>query len=343
VSTVNLEQLSRHLGLSKTTVSRALNGFPEVNEETRRRVQEAARRFDYTPNASARRLATGRAGAIGIVYPTAGGPMLDPLFADFFSGVIEGAAEDDTDVLLSSTYTSAEIAYRRLAKAKSIDALVVTGPQVEDVRVRALSHIDLPVVVHGRTTSSIPYAFYDIDNEGAFRSATEMLIRLGHRRIGLINGDLVFTFAVHRSAGWHAALAEHGLAAPPELEASGAMTEEVGWREATRMLRHADPPTALLCSSIFSTIGAARAIRDLGLRVGTDVSLVGHDDGIQAIRPEAQRPAITTTHSSIRAGGVRVAEIVAGILRGGDPASFREIHPVDLIFRDSTHPPRRRT
>lgn len=339
---MNLKQLSEHLGLSKTTVSRALNGFSDVSEETRRRVEEAARRFDYAPNASARQLATGRAGALGLVFPVGGSLLVDPVLAEFVAGLADGAARDGADLLLSAAPDGEDLGYRRLARARAVDAIVLVAPKVEDLRVRLLSHLGLPAVVHGRTASSIPYAFLDIDNEGGFRRATEMLAGFGHQRIALIAGDPALAAAEHRLAGWVGGLTARGLPRDEALLVTGALGEEAGYRGARRLLERPEPPTAFLCASLVVAAGCCRAIRDRGLTIGADVSVVAHDDGIAAIRPEAQLPALTTTFSPIRAAGVRIAELAAALMRGTDPANLQEVWPVDLIFRDSAQPPRRR-
>ncbi|MBV9701605.1 MAG: substrate-binding domain-containing protein [Methylobacteriaceae bacterium] len=336
---MNLKQLALHLGLSQTTVSRALNGFPEVGERTRRRVLAAAEQFHYRPNASARKLATGRAGAIGVVFSSDRNLLLDPIFTDFLAGVAARSAESDTDVLVSSALGDEADTYRRLARAHSVDAVILSMPREEDPRVSLLHRLALPVVVHGRTESKLPYAHLDIDNEGAFRRATEMLADLGHRRIGLINGDTAFTFALHRERGWREAMASRGFAVSAELGRGGQMTEESGYRFARLLLELDAPPSALLCSSIFAALGAMRAIRDLGLAIGRDVSIVAHDDGLAAVRPETLTPALTTTFSSIRAAGARIAEIAAALAAGADPASLHEVWPVDIVFRGSTLPP----
>ena len=339
---MNLKELSRHLGLSQTTVSRALNGYPEVGEDTRARVLEAAKRFDYSPNATARRLATGRAGAIGIVFPVGNNLLLDPLFTDFLAGLADRAAQDHIDIVVSASYEFEEVSYRRLAQKKTVDAVVLSGPLIEDPRIPLLTSMGLPCIIHGRTRSAETVAWMDIDNEGAIRRAVELLINLSHRRIALINGDVRQTFALHRQTGWRTALEAHGLVADPDLDGTGQMTDEVGYRLTSRMLDLADPPTAFVCSSIFSASGSCRAIRDRGLVIGSDISVIAHDDGIGSIRPEAQHPPLTTTYSSIRAAGSRIAEFASDIVSGVPPQERQEIWPVDLIFRDSTRPPRRR-
>ena len=118
------------------------------------------------------------------------------------------------------------------------------------------------------------------------------------------------------------------------------MTDEAGYRLTAGMLASPPPPTAVICSSIFSAIGACRAIRDRGLAIGSDISVIAHDDGITSIRPEAHHPPLTTTFSSIHRAGERIAEIAADLIGGKSPADCQEVWPVDLIFRDSTRPPK---
>ncbi len=336
---MNLKELSEHLGLSQTTVSRALNGFPEVGEATRKRVLEAAEQFQYRPNASARKLATGRAGAVGIVFSAERNMLLDPIFTDFLAGVASQSSLVDNDVLVSSAHGDEGETYRRLARIRSVDAMILSSPTVDDQRIALLQRLGMPLVVHGRCLTKLPYAYLDIDNEAAFFQATGLLLDLGHRRIGLINESVNYTFAMHRSQGWRRALAERGLPVLPELECNARMTEENGYRLARSLFDLASPPTALLCSSIFSALGAMRAARDTGRIIGRDLSLVAHDDGLAAIRPETLTPALTTTYSSIHAAGIRVAEIAMAITNGTAPAALAEIWPVDLVFRGSTVPP----
>ncbi|SKA23394.1 LacI family DNA-binding transcriptional regulator [Consotaella salsifontis] len=338
---MNLKELSQHLGLSKTTVSRALNGFSDVNEETRNRVMEAARRFNYAPNANAQRLATGRTGALGIMFPIAENPFADPLFAEFVAGVADGAVQCRRDLFVSSAFDGEEAAYRRLARSKAVDVMILGALEVEDLRIRLLSHLGLQVVAFGRTASSIPYAYLDIDNESGCRRATKLLIGLGHRDIALINGDTRFTAAEHRHVGWLSAFTKDGLTVPEHLVVTGAATEEAAYRGARRLLAAERRPTAFVCASMYLASGCVRAIRDCGLAVGADISVVAHDDGMAVIRPEAFEPSLTATAASVRGAGLRVAEMAAALADGGEIADLQEVRPVELIFRDSAQPPRR--
>jgi LacI family transcriptional regulator len=333
---VNLRELAQHLGLSQTTVSRALNGYPEVGEETRRRVMEAARRHDYRPNPSARRLATGRAGMIGVLFPFDYGLTIDPHFAEFLAGVAGRVAETDSDVLIVPSLDGAV----RASRLRAIDALVVSGPAVRDPRVPMLQRMGVPFVVHGRTEAPGDFAFLDVDNEGGFRRATEMLADLGHRRIALVNGPTALTFARDRERGWRAGLAARGLPAEGGFVAQGDMSEENGYWVTRDLLQTEARPTAVLCSSMLLALGSCRAIRDAGLTVGADISVVAHDDRMPSIKAETMVPPLTTTTSAIRDAGRRITEIALALADGGDPADYREVWPVDIVFRESAAPPR---
>ncbi len=334
---MNLKQLSRMLDLSQTTVSRALNGYPEVSEETRRRVIDAARRHGYRPNPSARRLATGKAGMIGYVMPTGGSVDIDPHFVEFLSGLGDYARAHEFDLVLSpADADDQETTYRRIVAGKHVDAVYVSSPRPADRRVTLLNEIGLPYIVHGRSEGlGFGYPFMDIDNEGAFFEAARLLIQLGHRRIGLINGDDRETFAILRERGMRRAFAEGGLALDPSDIRSVAMTEENGYRAARALLERSPRPTALACSSLIMSLGVVRAVRDLGLAIPDDVSLVAHDDVFPWLKPESFSVPLSTTRSSIRAAGARIAARLAARIGGLETAPETEIWPVDLVVRAS--------
>ncbi|TIU29455.1 MAG: LacI family transcriptional regulator, partial [Mesorhizobium sp.] len=164
---MNLKQLSHMLSLSQTTVSRALNGYPEVNEETRRRVMDAAKRHGYRPNPSARRLATGKTGMIGYVLPTGSSVDIDPHFVEFLSGLGDYARSHELDLVLSpADADDQETTYRRIVANRQVDAVYISSPRPADRRVALVSTLGIPFIVHGRSEGlDFDYPFTDIDNE----------------------------------------------------------------------------------------------------------------------------------------------------------------------------------
>lgn len=334
---MNLKQLSAMLSLSQTTVSRAINGFPEVNEETRRRVMDAAKRHGYRPNPSARRLATGKAGMIGYVMPTGAAVDIDPHFVEFLSGLGDFACGQDLDLALSPTSAEEEeTAYRRLAASKQVDAVYVSSPRYADKRIKLLHRLGMTYIVHGRSEGlGFEYPHIDIDNEGAFFDAGRLLVQLGHRRVALINGQAFETFAIFRERGLRRALVESGLSLEPASVRSFPMTDESGYRSARDLLDSKDRPTAIACSSLIMSLGVFRASRELGLTIPDDLSIIVHDDVFPWLRPENFSVPLTTTRSSIRAAGARVAERLVQRIAGEEVGPVAEVWPVELVVRAS--------
>jgi LacI family transcriptional regulator len=343
---MNLKELAQRLGLSPTTVSRALNGYPEVNEATRERVLAAAKRHHYRPNLRAIRLATGRAMAVGHVLPrTTRHEMMNPIFADFIAGAGEAYQRAGYDMLISVVSDEAEErTYREIRARGGVDGVILHAPRLEDPRIPLLTEIGLPFVVHGRSTGAVlPYSWVDVNNRRAFRRAAEFLLDLGHRRIGLVNGLEFMDFAVRRRTGYLDALAARGIPADPALMSAGEMTEGRGFRAAQAMLALADPPTAFLVSSVISAFGVRRAAESAGLRLGRDVSIIIHDDDLSYLKNGDDLPIFTATRSSVREAGRIAAEMLLEIIGTADRGPRQRLLEAELIIGQSTGPAPGRT
>ena len=338
---MNLKELARKLDLSPTTVSRALNGYPEVNEATRERVAAAAKRYNYKPNTRAIRLATGRAMAVGHVIPVATRhEIVNPVFADFIAGAGEVYSRNGYDMLLSIVPDdNEERVYRELKSRGTVDGVILHAPNMEDPRIPLLVELGIPFVVHGRATgTALPYSWVDVNNRRAFLRATEFLLDLGHRRIGLLNGLEKMDFAIRRRTGYEDALASRGIPADPEIMVSEGMTEAAGYRATRAMMALPNPPTALLASSIIMGFGIRRALEDMGLAMGRDVSVIVHDDDLSYMRNGEDVPVFTATRSSVREAGRRAADMLISIITGKVLAPQEQLLEAELIIGQSTGP-----
>ena len=339
---MNLRELSEELGLSQTTVSRALNGFPEVNEATRQRVQAVAEAHNYRPNQKAKSLATGKSMQIGHVIPfSAQHDMVsNVVFSDFIGGAGEVYAQNGYDMLLSLVdFENQERAYRELARKGSVDGLIVHGPTQNDPRIALLQELGIPFCVHGRSTHvTTPYNFVDVNSTRAFRRATEFLLDLGHTRIGLINGSERMDFAQRRRSGYEAALSARGIEIDPAIMRSEEMTEPYGFQAAQEMLAMENAPTAFMISSIVPALGVRRAIERCNLTVAKDVSMICFDDAISYMPNGAGEPIFTATRSSVRDAGRRCAELLIGLINAPDTPPVTELWEAELVVGQSTGP-----
>ncbi len=338
---MNLKELSQNLGLSQTTVSRALNGYPEVSAATRARVEEAAKAFNYRPSTRAKGLATGKALAIGHVIPmSTKHEMVNPIFGDFIAGAGETYARHGYEMILSIVADEDEHQiYRGLKSRRAVDGVIVHGPRMNDRRIPLLQELGLPFAVHGRATGcETPYAWLDVNNRSAFERATRFLFDLGHRRIALINGLEVMDFAHRRRAGYEDALRAHNVAVDPALMRSGEMTEVFGYQSTRDMLQETNSPTAILASSLISALGARRAVEEQGLTIGRDVSIITHDDALSYLQNGGDVPIFTATRSSVREAGRQLAHILLDIIAnpGGTPKAT--LLEAELMVGGSTGP-----
>lgn len=338
---MNLKQLSEILGLSQTTVSRALNGYPEVNEATRERVQAAATKHGYRPNSRAKGLATGRSMVIGHVIPSSSQhEMVNPIFGDFVAGAARTYGAHGYDMMFTNADdTSIERTYRDLFQRGAVDGVVLQGPKVNEHRIEVLTRMAVPFIVHGRSTGiEVPYDWVDVNNKSSFLRATRFLIDLGHKRIALINGLEDMDFAQRRREGYLQALQEADLTPEPALMRSAEMTEVYGHHEARDMLQLDNPPTAILVSSMISAIGVRRALNEAGLKMGRDVSVIAHDDDLSYLKNGQDVPIFTATRSSVRQAGEIAAEMLIDRIKSPDDPVKTRLLEAELVVGGSTGP-----
>ena len=338
---MNLKQLSQKIGLSPTTVSRALNGYPEVSEETRKRVTEAAEKFQYRPNARAQTLATGKSKSIGhIISMSNQAELVNMVFSDFIAGAGLVYARHGYTMTLKIVPDAEELAaYRALSERGTVDGVIVQAPARDDQRIACLASLNIPFVVHGRASDvGTPYAWLDVNNQRAIDTLTTHLTDLGHRRIALVNGRETLDFAARRRAGFTTALRRAGYAADPALMLSGDMSEPNGFEAAQALLKLPDPPTAFVASSVVLALGVKRAVEECGLISGRDVSIVCFDDDISYLPNAGPVPQFTAMRSSVHAAGARCAELLLALINTPDIAAPAELWEAEFIQGRSSGP-----
>jgi LacI family transcriptional regulator len=336
---MNLKELSKQLNLSQTTISRALNGYPEVNEATRKRVTEAAKKYRYRPNTRARTLATGRSMSIGHIIPMSKQTeLVNMVFSDFIAGAGLVYAEHGYQMALSIVRDDEELeAYRRFAERGAVDGVIVQAPTQDDPRIACLLDLEIPFVVHGRASGvARPYSWLDVNNKRAIETATRHLIELGHRRIALINGKETLDFALRRREGYLATLARADIAADTALMCAGDMSEPNGYQAARDLLGLENAPTAFVASSILLALGVKRAIEERGLRPGREASVICFDDDISYLPNTGGTPQFTAMRSSVRAAGARCAALLLGRIATPGDAPAQELWEAEFVPGAST-------
>jgi LacI family transcriptional regulator len=335
---IDLKTLAAKLGVSITTVSRALAGYSDVSAATRARVVAAADAHGYRPNRIAQRLQSGRADAVGLVLPEGAGAYGDAFFAELIGAIGAALAENGLDLVLTVPRPREKgiDAIRRLADGGTVDGVIVPRTLWDDPRVDYLLARRFPFVTHGRTARHAEHAWHDVDGETAMRTVTRRLIDFGHRRLAFINAPLSYSFARHRLAGFEAALASAGIASAPEIVVSGPASTEAGHAAASAMLSAGVRPTAIICATDRIAYGAMQAAREAGLTVGRNVSIVGYDD---LMASPHQQPPLTTMRQPLREEGAALVAKLLGVIRKQPLKQLQELVQATLVARASDGPP----
>lgn len=324
---VRISDLAEALGLTKSTVSRALNNYADIAPETRRRVAEAAAAMGYAPMPYAQAVRTGRVRALGLVLELDAPDRYGPFLADFLGGITQEATLEGWTLTVASSNSRDEMeaTVTRLLQEHKVDGFILPRTMVEDPRVAFLRAKHVPFVLFGRVGHDRPdpgLSWYDVDGAEAMRAAVARLAALGHRRIGFVGAPSAYNFALLRRDGYRAGLAEAGLTFDPVIEVMEVIDRAGGAQAAGAMLDLPEPVTAIVFSTDATALGAYDLARERGLRIGRDLSVISYD-GI----PEGRmiEPPLTSFAVDSRHAGERLAGLLIAQLRGADPASLQEL------------------
>ncbi|WP_221931670.1 LacI family DNA-binding transcriptional regulator [Palleronia caenipelagi] len=333
-----LKDLSRHLKLSVTQVSRALNDHDDVSQATKERVQKAAKLLNYRVNMSAKRLVTGRSGIVGLVVEQDGDVLEPQLFTQVIWGLSHAFSERGRQFILHATGAGGDVLreYESLIDSAGIDGFVITEPTLNDRRIAYLINRKVPFVVHGRVPDHTDYAFYDIDNFAVGHDLTRYLIDRGHQRIAFLNGPANRTYVEARREGYVAALTGAGLALDQTLHITGDMAATAGLVSCIRLFDKDNvSPTAIVCSNITLAEGAYAGLKALGLAVPDDVSVVAHDDLLPGHAATSFTPPLTTTMVPLSKGWPPIADLLSREIDGAPLEQVQMVESMDLIERGS--------
>jgi LacI family transcriptional regulator len=316
---VTIKDLAAELGLSITTISRALNGYSDVGEKTRKRVADAAAQMGYRPNRNAQRLVTKRTHNIAWVQSDNDRKFVDPHFVEVMAGVLRGARAGNYDIVMSGDTPDREMSiYDRYVNDNSVDGFIVDLPREGDPRISYLLDMGRPFVVHGREARAAEYGWVDIDNYRNFYNLTRLLIANGHRHIAFINGDEHFTYALYRRRGVVDALLDAGRS-PNDVRVLNSLHPmgDAGFKLTSLAL--ADPRiTAILYSSTLMAVEGHAAV----VRAAADrkLDIVTMDDELHYIDLSPFAGEWSFVRSSLRdAGGALIAELLNQCESGAPP------------------------
>ena len=334
---VTLKQLAEHCGVSLSTVSKALNGAPDISDRTILQVRQAAEELGYMPNAAARALKTHRSYVFGILFAAAAEQGLThEFFAQILNSFKNRAGELGYDIFFLGDHIGRrQISYAEHARYRNCDGiLVVVGAQSEEETVRALSAAEFPVVCIDSAYDG--FSCVVSDNKQGMEALTRHVIVQGHRRIALIHGEDSYVTR-QRVESFRRTCTSHGISVPSEYIIAGSYHRPDDARVQTRrLLSLPTPPTCILYPDDISYLGGVHELESMHLSIPKDLSAAGYDGTMIG---QAFHPRLTTVRQDAEGMGASAAQELARIVELGPAAEARRILiPSVLIPGETVRP-----
>ncbi len=334
---ITLKDIAKKTGFSITTISRALAGYDDVNEQTRQKILQIAGELEYQPNILARNLRNQRVDTIGFVIPSRDSSFSNEFFSQFMLGIGASVSSHHFDLLISAQTpgTQEMDAYRRLVEGRRVAGMVLTRTRTKDDRISYLLKHQHPFVMFGRLSQDehpeLPYI--DLDSEQAFFLLVEHLASLGHQKIAAVlpPKDLVFTH--YRELGYLKGLEHTNLPQNKKHIFYTDLTKDAGYETVKVLLKKHPEVTAICCGNDLMALGAIQAVEEMGRKVGKDIAITGFD-GLHV----AEAAGITTIEQPIYEIGQALADMLIQCVAHQSLPNNQRLLLGKLVVRTSTHP-----
>ena len=334
-----LDEVAARAGVGRGTVSRVVNGSPQVSPEAKAAVEQAIEELGYVPNRAARALVTQRTDSVALVVSESEARVFgEPFFAGIIRGISSFLLATPLQLWLAMAQSppERERVNQHLTR-QHVDGVMLLSLHDDDTLPVRLRERGLPAVLGGRPAgmlapSAVPVSFVDVDNAGGARLAVSHLAGQGRRQIAVIAGPQDMGVGVGRLGGYRNAIVEAGLPADERLIGYGDFSEESG-AAAMRALLAARPGIdAVFAASDLMAVGAMRVLKEMGRKIPTDVAVVGFEDSVLAKQTD---PPLTTVHQPVEEMGREMARLLLDLIRGDVEPDSSVILDTHLVNRAS--------
>ncbi|UIR28772.1 LacI family transcriptional regulator [Priestia flexa] len=330
-----IKDIAKVAGVSITTVSRALNGYSDVNEKTRQKIINVAKKLNYSPNTLARGLVMQKSKTIGLLVSGISRESVKDNFTfEVLCGVNERASLLGYDLILFNTNTTKqrEKTYTQLCKERRVDGAIIQGIKKDDPYLTEVLESNIPCVLVDIPIRSNLVGYVTTDNKLGAKKAVEHLVQLGHVHIGMVNGSEDAFVSQERLRGYLDTLEEHGIDIRENWIVNGEFEEAVAEQQAYELLKNNEEITSLFCASDLMALGALKACKRLGRSVPDQISIVGYDNIVLAAYSS---PQLTTVGQEVYQIGYEAADLLIEILENRSTNMERYLE-TELIIRETT-------
>ena len=328
---VTVKEVAQAAGVSQATAARALGGYGYVSPHARRSIEQAARKLGYRTHAVAQALASNVTHTVGLVV----GDIENPFFAAAARGLSDVLEQEGYTILFANSDEDLEREQRLVEtfRSRRVDGLAI-APSVSTAN-RHLAELvaaDVPLVLFDRPVRGVKADVVMVDNKRGAQTAVEHLLRLGHRRVGIVSDAPEIASSAERIQGYRTALASAGFPVDERLIALTGSSRDDGYRAAKALFRARTPPSAVFTANNLMSVGTLLALRELGLRIPDDVALVGFDDLEWTTLIE---PPLTVVRQPVQEIGRQAAERLLARMRGDGSAPRRIRLQTEFVVRGS--------
>jgi DNA-binding LacI/PurR family transcriptional regulator len=334
-----LDEVAARAGVGRGTVSRVVNGSPQVSPEAREAVRRAIAELGYVPNRAARALVTQRTDSVALVVSESGERVFgEPFFAGIVRGISSALAETPLQLWLAMAQSPADRErVEHHLTSQHVDGVMLLSLHDADPLPAVLERRGLPTVLGGRPARMLESgaqcpSYVDADNAGGARRAVEYLLAKGRRRIAVIAGPQDMAVGVARLAGYRDAIVRSGAPVDDGVVGYGDFSEASGAAAMRALLARRPDIDAVFAASDLMAVGAMRVLKEAGRRIPDDVAVVGFEDATIARQTE---PPLTTVHQPVEAMGREMARLLVARIRGEASEHQHVVLDTHLVQRES--------
>jgi LacI family transcriptional regulator len=334
--TITIRDIAKKLGLSIGAVSRALDGYPDISEETRQRVIEIAREMGYVPNQAARHLRRRKADAVGYILPADTPRFADPFFSEFIAGLGDATAQYPYDLLISIAPPGQEAEkhiYQSWVQGHKVDGFILIHLHLRDWRVQYLSQQGVHFTALESTLDDCDFARVEVNRQGGMVDLVTHLADHGFRHIAYLGGPSELKIQANQYAGFLQGLEKTKLPFDPKLITNGDLTSSGGYLATKRMLSIPDPPDAIVCINDETAFGVLHAAHEMDKQIGQDLAVAGFD-GVQVSR--YTEPPLTTLDIPVYDIAHQLVKMLVSEIQGIEIPERWVVYQPELLIREST-------
>jgi len=331
---LTIKDIAKKAEVSVATVSKVMNGYDDIGEVTKAKVLKIIKENNYRPNANAQSLRTNKSFLVGLFFKDhQDSGVKHPFFRGIISGLEERLLENNYDMILFSANWEDQFSYLEKCQFRNVDGAILMGVPKDDPKLPELLKAKIPSVFIDLDISDDKASYIISDNEKGAREAVRHLAELGHQKIAVIEGEEITIPTQKRLAGYKAEMKAQNLEIKDDWIIQGRFSVDGGIKAMEKILKLEDRPTAIFCMGDEIAVGAMQTIKEAGLNVPDDFSIVGFDD-IEI--SQYLNPALTTIRQQKDEMGIEAANMVLEMINNPEKKVEAEIIDTEFVLRNST-------